>query len=198
MHSPIIYLIEKDSEYAKSMKGELPYEFFPDDEYLLDYIHESDWLVANTLEEKNWHRNQWNNDFINMYKHHRYFNLKQHEDKRLELEITKEHIKNWDKDLLELTKKLAETLETHCNNNIMAPHILFDNIVDYSDYKDMIGEPHGGERFVIYKSYENELNTYGVLSVKRLIEDVRLRLQREKQNSITYQLCQNIVVDYHY
>ncbi|MGC9650936.1 hypothetical protein ACO2FA_12725 [Staphylococcus warneri] len=52
MHSPIIYLIEKDSEYAKSMKGELPYEFFPDDEYLLDYIHESDWLVANTLEEK--------------------------------------------------------------------------------------------------------------------------------------------------
>ncbi|WP_353420031.1 hypothetical protein PYH66_13450 (plasmid) [Staphylococcus delphini] len=180
------------------MKGELPYEFFPYDEYLLDYIHESDWLVANTLDEKNWHRNQWNDEFIDMYKQHPYFNLKQLEDDRLELEITKENIKHWDKDLLALTKKMAETLEAYCDKNIMAPRIPFENLDDYFNYQDMIGNSHGGDKFVVYNSYNDELDLYGVFTMKDLIEDVRLRLNGDKQNSVAYQLCQNIVGDYHY
>nr|WP_013012272.1 hypothetical protein [Staphylococcus simulans]ADD24879.1 hypothetical protein [Staphylococcus simulans bv. staphylolyticus]ADD24928.1 hypothetical protein [Staphylococcus simulans bv. staphylolyticus] len=198
MHSPIIYLIENDSDFAESMKGQLPHEYFPYEEYLLDYIDEADWLVANTLEEKNWHRNQWNDEFIDMYKQHRYFNLKQHKDNHLELEITKENIKCWDKDLLALTKKIVKGLEGYCAKNIMAPRFLFDNIDDYFNYNDMIGKSHGGERFVVYKSYKDELDLYRVVSMETLIEDVRLRLQGEAHNKITYQLCQNIVGDYHY
>lgn len=198
MHSPIIYLIENDSDFAESMKGQLPHEYFLYEEYLFDYIDEADWLVANTLEEKNWHRNQWNDEFIDMYKQHRYFNLKQHEDNHLELEITKENIKRWDKDLLALTKKMVKALEGYCAKDIMAPRIPFDNIEDYFNYNDMIGKSHGGERFVVYKSYQDELDVYGVISIENLIEDVRLRLEREGQNKITYQLCQNIVGDYHY
>lgn len=198
MHSPIVYLIENDSEFTESMQGQLPREDFPYEEYLLDAINEADWLVANTLDEENWHRNQWNDEFIAMYKQHPYFNLKQHEDDRLELEITKENIKHWDKDLLALAKKMAETLEAYCDKNIMAPRIPFDNLDDYFNYNDMIGNSHGGDKFVVYNSYNDELDLYGVLSMKDLIEDVRLRLQGKQQNSVTYQLCQNIVGDYHY
>ncbi|MDQ7134591.1 hypothetical protein [Staphylococcus aureus] len=198
MHSPIVYLIENDSEFTESMQGQLPSEDFPYEEYLFDFINEADWLVANTLDEKNWHRNQWNDEFIDMYKQHPYFNLKQLEDDRLELEITKENIKHWDKDLLALTKKMAETLEAYCDKNIMAPRIIFDNLDDYFNYNDMIGNLHGGPKYVVYNSYNDELELYGVFSMKDLIEDVRLRLSGDKQNSVAYQLCQNIVGDYHY
>ncbi|MDQ7134592.1 hypothetical protein [Staphylococcus aureus] len=192
MHSPIIYLIENDSDFAKSMKGQLPREDFPCEEYLFDYIDESDGLVANTLDEKNWHRNHWNEEFIDMYEYHSYFNLKQHEDKCLELEITKENIKNWDKDLLEATTKMEEILEEYCTENDMDPRITSEQI------EDIIGNSYGGERFVVYKSCGDELDVYGVLPMKYLIDDVRLRLENEEGSSVTYQLCHNIVGDYHY
>ena len=67
MHSPIIYIIEQDSEYAKSLRGNLPQENEMYDEDLFFYIDESDWLNANTLDDDHWHRNQWNEDFKNMF-----------------------------------------------------------------------------------------------------------------------------------
>lgn len=61
-----------------------------------------------------------------------------------------------------------------------------------------MGLSFGGPRYVLYTSYKNELEMYDVLNLKQMIEYVRNKLEQNKLSTVSFQLCQNIVGDYHY
>ncbi|EVX44299.1 hypothetical protein U271_01861 [Staphylococcus aureus F70893] len=200
MHSPIIYIIENDSDFAISMKGVLPQEKHMLEEDLLDYITESDWLKANTLEDKYWHRNQWNEEFELFFNNNPYVNLIQNKDNGLFLSFNKTHINKWYKRIIELNNECNTNLEQYiCTNNKETEYNFpFNSISHYIEYKDLMGLSFGGPRYVLYTSYKNELEMYDVLNLKQMIEYVRNKLEQNKLSTVSFQLCQNIVGDYHY
>ncbi len=200
MHSPIIYIIENDSDFAISMKGVLPQEKQMLEEDLLDYITESDWLKANTLEDKYWHRNQWNEEFELFFNNNPYVDLIQNKDNVWFLSFNKTHINKWYKRIIELNNECNTNLEQYiCTNNKETEYNFpFNSISHYIEYKDLMGLSFGGPRYVLYTSYKNELEMYDVLNLKQMIEYVRNMLEQNKLSTVSFQLCQNIVGDYHY
>ncbi|MFH6326650.1 hypothetical protein ACHLQO_12185 [Staphylococcus aureus] len=200
MHSPIIYIIENDSDFAISMKGILPQEKHMLEEDLLDYITESDWLHANTLEDKYWHRNQWNEEFELFFNNNPYVDLIQNKDNVWFLSFNKTHINKWYKRIIELNNECNSNLEKYiCTNNKETEYNFpFNSISHYIEYKDMMGLSFGGPKYVLYTSYKNELEMYDVLNLKQMIEYVRNKLEQNKLSTVSFQLCQNIVGDYHY
>lgn len=60
MHSPIIYATLSDSITAKQLKSNIFTTPQFDNAVLNKVIPESDWVVANTTDDNNWHRGQWN------------------------------------------------------------------------------------------------------------------------------------------
>ncbi|HGO1604243.1 TPA: hypothetical protein ACK0EB_002582 [Staphylococcus aureus] len=200
MHSPIIYIIENDSDFTISMKGVLPQEKHMIEEDLLDYITESDWLNANTLEDKYWHRNQWNEEFELFFNNNPYVDLIQNKDNVWLLSFNKTHINKWYKRIIELNNECNTNLEQYiCTNNKETEYNFpFNSISHYLEYKDLMGLSFGGPRYVLYTSYKNELEMYDVLNLKQMIEYVRNKLEQNKLSTVSFQLCQNIVGDYHY
>ncbi|MCA1235763.1 hypothetical protein [Staphylococcus aureus] len=200
MHSPIIYIIENDSDFAISMKGVLPQEKHMLEEDLLDYITESDWLKANTLTDKYWHRNQWNEEFELFFNNNPYVDLIQNKDNVWFLSFNKTHINKWYKRTIELNNECNTNLEQYiCTNNKETEYNFpFNSISHYIEYKDLMGLSFGGPRYVLYTSYKNELEMYDVVNLKQMIEYVRNKLEQNKLSTVSFQLCQNIVGDYHY
>lgn len=200
MHSPIVYIVEQDSEYAKSLGGKLPEKYHLHDEDLFNYIHESDWLNANTLEDKHWHRNQWNESFVSMFNDSSYFDLIENEDGCLILSFNKSHLNNWFRRIVELNNESNEKLKEYIStsNSKTEFQFPFNSSAHYHEYNDLMGTSLGGIRFVIYSSYENELEIYDVVNMRELIDYVRHGQEQENTSIITFQICQNIVGDYHY
>lgn len=199
MHSPIIYLLEKGTYYADSLKGHLPSEYQIDEETLLDYIDESDWLVANTLEKSYWHRNQWNEEFEDMFKNNPYINYSK-EKENIILSITYENIIEWDKRVLELNEKYSKVIRENLKENKITEPAPFNQLREYFEYKDMLVDEYGGIRFAVYGDFEDcgELEFDGVFSLKDLIDEAKRTLLINRNTVIKYQICKNIVGDYHY
>lgn len=198
MHSPIIYIIEKGTEYVKSLEGVLPYEDQVLEETLLDYIDESDWLAANTLEDSHWHRNQWNESFKDMFEDSLYYNFTETEKGKMELSIHHDNLINWDKRVLELNEEYNEFLKTNLKENKFSNAFPYREFKNYFEYIDMVRNEIGGIKFVLYQDYQGELEFDGVFSTKDLIDHVKRTLEFKNKNKVEFQICTNVVGDYHY
>lgn len=189
MHSPIIYLINDDENY----KGQLPKEDVPyiDEEDFLNAISESDYMTLDISKNEHWHRNNWLDDLNDIFKDNPYMTL--NNDGNPTLTITKENLIAWFKDVLNITQKYQTGIENYLNgqlkNTIEFP---FDNISDTVNFRDMVEEPYGGIRFVIFKKYNDEWQYPQIHSIKSLIDDNKFT------PGATYQVCTNIIGDYHY
>ncbi|MCD8845217.1 hypothetical protein [Staphylococcus gallinarum] len=199
MHSPIIYLLEKGTDYVDSLEGFLPSEYEIDEETLFDYIDESDWLVANTLKESNWHRNQWNEEFDSMFKDNPYISYSK-EGNNMVLTITHENLIKWDKRVLELNGKYNDVIKENLKNNKFTDSLPFNIFQEYFEYKDMVLDEYGGIRFAVLGDFENcgELEFYHIYSLKELVDDAKRKISIKRKSAIKYQVCTNVVGDYHY
>nr|ADA61646.1 hypothetical protein SAP020A_071 [Staphylococcus sp. CDC3] len=204
MHSPVVYIIEQDSDYAKSLGGNLPQENEMYDEELFDYIDESDWLNANTLDDDHWHRNQWNEDFKNMFDSSKYSNLEESEDGNLKLTFNQTNLENWYVRLLELNEESNRNIKGHIENiNRETPYFFpYDSIDSYMEAKDMSESAYGGIRYVMYVTSptddaDDTLEMYDVFKPKNLMDYVQGKLQSGNKK-VEFAICQNIVGDYHY
>ncbi|PTH39461.1 hypothetical protein [Staphylococcus capitis] len=201
MHSPIVYIIKQDSDYAKSLRGQLPKENHMDDEDLFDYIEESDWLNANTLTDAHWHRNHWNESFKDLLASNKYHNLDETKNGDLILSFDQSHIKNWYKRILELNEERNCNINKYLDNKIekKASFFPYNNFEHYLEAKEITGNAYGGTRYVLYVTSPTDatLEMYDVLNLNELINYVDSELSKESK-SVEFQICKNIVGDYHY
>lgn len=201
MHSPIIYIIEQDSEYAKSLRGNLPKEKHVDDEDLFEYIDESDWLNANTLDDDHWHRNQWNEDFKNMFDSSNYTNLEESENGNLKLTFDQTNLESWYVRLLELNEESNRNIKEHIENiDSGTPYFFpYSSMDSYMEAKDMSESAYGGIRYVMYVTSptDDTLEMYDVFKLKNLMDYVQSKLQSGNKK-VEFAICQNVVGDYHY
>jgi LEA14-like dessication related protein len=201
MHSPIIYIIEQDSEYAKSLRGNLPQENEMYDEDIFFYIDESDWLNANTLDDDHWHRNQWNEDFKNMFDSSNYTNLEESENGDLKLTFDQRILKNWYVRLLELNEESNRNIQEHLKDNYNKTPLFFpySSMDSYMEEKDMSETAFGGIRYVMYVTSptDDTLEMYDVFKQKNLMDYVQSKLESGNKK-VEFAICQNIVGDYHY
>lgn len=201
MHSPVVYIIEQDSDYAKSLGGNLPKENEMDDEILFEYIDESDWLNANTLDDDHWHRNQWNEDFKNMFDSSNYSNLEESENGDLKLTFDQTNLESWYVRLLELNEESNRNIKGHIENVYRETPYFFpySSMDSYMEAKDMSESAYGGIRYVMYVTSptDDELEIYDVFKQKNLMEYVQRKLESGNKK-VEFAICQNVVGDYHY
>ena len=189
MHSPIIYLIKDDQNY----NGQLPKDEAPffDEEDFVNAISESDYVTLDISENEHWHRNNWLDDLNDIFEDNPYITL--NNDGNPTLTITDENLKNWFNDVINITEKYKKGIQNHLNgqskNTIEFP---FDNISDTITFRDMVEEPYGGVRFIVFEKYNNEWQYPQIESLKSLIDNNKFT------PDATYQICTNIVGDYHY
>lgn len=200
MHSPVVYIIEQDSDYAKSLGGNLPQENEMDDEELFEYIDESDWLNANTLDDDHWHRNQWNEDFKNMFDSSNYTNLEESENGNLKLTFDQTNLESWYVRLLELNEESNRNIKEHIKNiDRETPYFFpYSSIDSYLEAKDMSESAYGGIRYVMYVTSptDDTLEMYDVFKQKNLMDYVQGKLESGNKK-VEFAICQNIVGDYH-
>lgn len=201
MHSPVVYIIEQDSDYAKSLGGNLPQENEMDDEELFEYIDESDWLNANTLDDDHWHRNQWNEDFKNMFDSSNYTNLEESENGNLKLTFDQTNLESWYVRLLELNEESNRNIKEHIKNiDSETPYFFpYSSIDSYLEAKDMSESAYGGIRYVMYVTSptDDTLEMYDVFKQKNLMDYVKSKLESGNKQ-VEFAICQNVVGDYHY
>ncbi|WP_251522065.1 hypothetical protein [Staphylococcus sp. Marseille-Q6910] len=201
MHSPIVYIIEQDSDYAKTLGGNLPQEYEMEDEELFEYIDESDWLNANTLDDDHWHRNQWNEDIKDMFDSSSYSNLEESENGELKLTFDQTNIESWYARLLELNEESNRNIKGHIENvNRETPHFFpYSSFDSYMEARDMSESAFGGIRYVMYVTSptDDTLEMYDVFKQKNLMDYVQHRLESGNKK-VEFAICQNIVGDYHY
>ncbi|MGJ8462389.1 hypothetical protein ACSGFZ_03660 [Staphylococcus haemolyticus] len=201
MHSPIVYIIEQDSDYAKSLEGNLPQENEMDDEELFEYIDESDWLNANTLDDNHWHRNQWNEDFKNMFDSSNYTNLEESENGNLKLTFDQSNLESWYVRLLELSEESNRNIKEHIKNiDSETPYFFpYSSMDSYMEAKDMSESAFGGLRYAMYVTSptDDTLEMYDVFKQKNLMDYVQRQLE-SRNKKVEFAICQNIVGDYHY
>lgn len=189
MHSPIIYLINDDENY----NGQLPKDDVPffDEEDFVNSISESDYVTLDISENKNWHRNNWLDDLNSMFENNPYVTF--NNDVNPTLTITNDNLTAWFKDVLNITEKYQTGIKNYLNgqskNSIEFP---FDNIKDTITFRDMVEKPYGGVRFIIFEKYNNEWQYPQIESLKSLIDNNKFT------PNVTYQICTNIVGDYHH
>lgn len=189
MHSPIIYLINDDENY----KGQLPKEDVPyiDEEDFLNAISESNYMTLDISKNEHWHRNNWLDDLDGMFKDNPYITL--NNDDNPTLTITNDNLTTWFEDVLNITEKYQKGIKNYLNgqseNTIEFP---FDNISDTVKFRDIVEEPYGGIRFVVFEKYDDEWQYPQIHSIKSLIDDNKFT------PGATYQVCKNIIGDYHY
>lgn len=201
MHSPVVYIIEQDSDYAKSLGGNLPQENEMDDEELFEYIDESDWLNANTLDDDHWHRNQWNEDFKNMFDSSNYSNLEESENGNLKLTFDQTNLESWYVRLLELNEESNRNIKEHIKNiDSETPYFFpYSSMDSYMEAKDMSESAFGGIRYVVYVTSptDDTLEMYDVFKQKNLMDYVQSKLESGNKK-VEFAICQNVVGDYHY
>jgi hypothetical protein len=201
MHSPIVYIIEQDSDYAKSLGGNLPQENEMYDEELFEYIDESDWLNANTLDDDSWHRNQWNEDFKNMFDSSNYTNEKEEKNGNLKLTFDQTNLESWYVRLLELNEESNRNKKEHIENiDSETPYFFpYSSLGSYMEKKDMSESAFGGIRYVMYVTSptDDTLEMYDVFKQKNLMDYVQGKLESGNKK-VEFAICQNIVGDYHY
>lgn len=201
MHSPIVYIIEQDSDYAKSLGGNLPQENEMDDEELFEYIDESDWLNANTLDDNHWHRNQWNEDFKNMFDSSNYTNLEESENGNLKLTFDQTNLESWYVRLLELSEESNRNIKEHIKNiDSETPYFFpYSSMDSYMEAKDMSESAFGGLRYAMYVTSptDDTLEMYDVFKQKNLMDYVQRQLESGNKK-VEFAICQNIAGDYHY
>ncbi|HHW5730101.1 TPA: hypothetical protein ACU2EH_002610 [Staphylococcus aureus] len=194
-------MIKQDSDYAKSLRGQLPKENHMDDEDLFDYIEESDWLNTNTLTDAHWHRNHWNESFKDLLASNKYHNLDETKNGDLILSFDQSHIKNWYKRILELNEERNCNINKYLDNKIEKKAFFFpyNNFEHYLEAKEITGNAYGGTRYVLYVTSPTDetLEMYDVLNLNELINYVDSELNEESK-SVEFQICKNIVGDYHY
>lgn len=189
MHSPIIYLIKDDENYNEQLpKDDVPYI---DEEDILNAIPKSDYVTLDIFENEHWHRNNWLDDLNDIFKDHPHVTL--NNDGNPTLTITDKNLTNWFKDALNIIEKYQKGIQNHLNgqskNTLEFP---FNDISDKIQFHDMIEEPFGGVRFIIFEKFDNKWDYPYIRSVKSLIDDNKFT------PGTTYQVCTNIVGDYHY
>ncbi|OOV39548.1 hypothetical protein BS756_00765 [Staphylococcus sp. MB371] len=197
MHSPIVYLVEIASENYKPLEGKLPDDKQVTDDELLDFIYESDWLVANTLKEEFWHRGDWDLSVEEIFKSPDYYNLLSI-DKSTIISIDANNLIKWDERFLELNEKYNQTIRKNLKANIFTDRIPFDDHSDYFEYQEMTGRDLGGIRFGIYSTYQDEFEFFDCVNTKYLIEYVKDSLSFQNKKEIRFELITNAVGDYHF
>lgn len=197
MHSPIVYLVEIATENYKPLEGKLPDDKLVTDDELLDFIYESDWLVANTLNEESWHRDIWDLNVDEMFKSTGYFNLLSTE-KSVVISIDSNNLMEWDKRFLELNEKYNENIKKNLNSNKFTDRIPFDNHSEYFEYQEMIGKDLGGIRYGIYSTYNDKLEFLDCVDISQLIKHVKDSLNYQNKKEIRFEVITNAIGDYHF
>lgn len=195
MHSPIIYIVENENGLFKEMNYELNEDLIPCEEYLDECLYESDWHVPNTFERKNWHRGEW--PIKEMFDRPSYFDSEK-TDKTIKLQVNYKSIKAWDEDLIKVKEKYIEkNLKKLHNNETFYPRYDLE-FTDYMELQDKIGDAYGGVVYVLYKEYQGELELYEVFKEKDLIDYCKHQMINEKKKEIDFEVCLNVLGDYHY
>lgn len=200
MHSPIIYII-KNSQNGKNFKGHLDEDLIPDYETIQACIPESDWFEPNTLSNHSWHRGNWSDHYIEMLNPSSNFYTAKETNNYIQLIITKNNIWNWYLRVAELEELHSKALKEHFENDELFVFSPIQDLGTKIEYDDMVGKPHGGLRFALFeRSYDNEdeLEFYGILSEKSLIDYAKDQVKANKSNEISFDVCTNVAGDYHF
>lgn len=190
MHSPILYIIETETEQnekdlLKKSKDEL-LEFIPDDDFLFDHIHESDyisdsrsrtWKLSDVFSSKDVVLEDTSNPYLKKIK------------------ITKESLLNYQNDFISQLNKWVELL----NKNNNKSEIIFNNSnfgKDWTpyDFKQKI-QPCGGAYFNIH-SFKDGYDL--VRHYNQLIETAADSMTLFNLDEISYFVITDEIGDYHY
>lgn len=195
MHSPIIYIVENEKGLFKEMNYELDEDLIPCEEYLDERLEESDWHEPNTIKRKNWHRGEW--PIFELFDRSRYINAQETND-TIKLQINYENLKAWDEDLIKVQEKYVEkNRQKLLDNKIFYPRYDLD-FNDYMELQDKIGDVYGGTVYILYKEYQGELELYDVFKEKDLIDYCKFEMINQNKKKIDFEVCLNVVGDYHY
>ncbi|PTI73869.1 hypothetical protein BU064_13085 [Staphylococcus succinus] len=195
MHSPIIYIVQNENGLFQQMNYQLEEDLVPCEEYLDECLVESDWHVPNTIERKNWHRGEWS--IGEMFDKSPYFDVEKF-SQTIKLQINYKNIRAWEEDLIKVQDKYVEKQrEKLMNNEIFYPRYDLD-FYNYMKLRDKIGDAYGGTAYVLYKEYQGELELYDVFKEKDLIDYCKLEMINQNKKAIDFEVCLNVVGDYHY
>jgi hypothetical protein len=195
MHSPIIYIVQKESDLFESLDFKLDYDLLPCEEDIDDSLVESDWNTINTMNDRFWHRGEWPLDLI--FDNSRYANVEKNE-KTYKLKYNFNSLKQWDEDLmLNLEKYIQTNKEVLAKDEIFYPFAHLD-ITDYFAIKDQIGSASGNMAYVLYKEYDGNLELYGIYKEKDIIDHCKQIMRHKDIKEVEFEVCLNVVGDYHY
>ena len=203
MHSPIIYLIaDKDNNKSNSKNILSKNMIIPDDDEIVDAIPECDWAVANTKDTENWHRNDWTKEYKEILSDSPYYTLNDNNGD-LSITISKEHVFNWYKRIIEVQTIYNEALQVKLDNQELFSDtpIPDSNIKEANDYDDMIKGESGGIKFFIFEEFDDEMYPEQLCSLKGLIKYAHHHFYFNKDDStdmITFHVSKNVSGDYHY
>lgn len=205
MHSPIIYLIRKNNKNQKDYKGHLPKDFIPDDKTIYENIPEADWFESNTLTNKNWHHGDWSKYYLELLQSKNEFRHVNLVDNVIELNITKANIWNWYSRVIELQNIYTQALKTLHQKNKLFTFSPIEDMYDRIDYQNMIEQPYGGIRFVLFEHDTDadgnpDLVLYNIVSEKGLIEYAKdqIHMSKGEKTDIIFQVVSNVSSDYYF
>lgn len=198
MHSKIIYLIENENELTNSFGGQLPLEYLITNETLYDYIDECDYVESNYSNEESDCAEELDSIYKEVFEDSNYFELKQNIQGVYEVSINHKNLINWDKRYLEICENYSTKIRQNLLNNEFTKNEPFDNFQEYFEFQEMNANDIGGVKFVIYRDIDGELDFDTMYNIRDLICYVKYRLEHENKEKIEYQICTNVLGDYHY
>ena len=202
MHSPIIYLIVDHNDNKSKTKNILPKNDIPDDDQIANRIPECDWAVANTKDTEDWHRNDWTEDYKEILSNSPYYTLNDNNGD-LSITISKNHIFDWYKRVIEVQTIYNEALQVKIDNReiFLGSPIPDSNINEVNDYDDMIKGESGGIKFFIFDTLNDEFYPDRLCSLNGLINYAQNHFyinNNDTNDTVTFHICKNVSGDYHY
>ena len=200
MHSPIIYLIVDHNDNKTKTKNILPKNEIPDDDQIADRIPECDWAVANTKDTDDWHRNDWTEEYKEILSDSPYYTLNDNNGD-LSITISKNHIFDWYKRIIEVQTIYNEALQVKLDNQeiFLGSPIPDSNINEMNDYNNMVKNNGGVIKFFIFDRLNDEFYPDQLCSLNGLINYAQNHFYTNRTNdTITFHVCKNVSGDYHY
>lgn len=195
MHSPIVYILQKEKGNIIENNHMLDEDFLPCEEFMDDCLTESDWHAINTLDDPTWHRDAW--PLKDLMKEHLYFNVEENNQK-LNFTIDKKSLMAWDDSINYLLEKYIKKSKNKLFNQEYFNPSYDLELDDYFKIQDKFGNAYGGVAFVLYKEYEGELELYDVFKERDIIEHCKRQMNLFDKDEIEFIVYQNVMGDYHY
>ena len=202
MHSPIIYLIVDHNDNKTKTKNILPKNDIPNDDEIANRIPECDWAVANTKDTDDWHRNDWTEDYKEILSNSPYYTLNDNNND-LSITISKNHIFDWYKRVIEVQTIYNEALQVKLDNQeiFLGSPMPDANVNEINDYNNMVKNDGGVIKFFIFDTLNNEFYPDRLCSLNGLINYAQNHFyinNDDTNDTVTFHICKNVSGDYHY